>query len=127
MADAKSEDFKKFILENREMIESILNEGRQNAKDEVKAVNDTVLRIVNDDEVQKHFVSGCLEFLRFFEAVLEAAPLPAEAREIVDDLRETKDKVVKNTESVKSEKKKKVERIDIKGEKKPSKKKTKKA
>lgn len=93
------------------MIEKILNEKKDTVKNDVKTVNDAVLKIVNDDEVQKHFISGCLEFLHFFEAVLEAAPLSKNAREVVDNIKETKDNVIKNTVSV--EAKNKIERIKI--------------
>jgi len=111
MADDHSEEFKKFILENREIIESILDEAKRStkkaseeiiggkveeAKDKTKEFNDAVFRIISDDDVQRHFISGCLEFLHFFESVIEAAPLPPEVRDVVDKFEETKEKAVRN-------------------------------
>ena len=120
--EANSEEFKKFILENREIIESILNEGRKDteeaikqkadeAKAKVKDVNDAVLKIVSDDDVQQHFLKGCLEFLHFFEAIIDAAPLSPEVREAVDKFEETRDKTMHNV--VATGAKDKIENIKI--------------
>ena len=68
MAKDQSEEFRKFILENREIIEKILNEGKDDSnpkekikeeiddriddtKGKVKDVSDAVLKIVSDDDV----------------------------------------------------------------------------
>ena len=114
MVDASSEEFKKFILENRDIIQSILDEGKKPEKEEdktpkeavdekleetkakLKNLNSTMLSIVGDDEVQKHFITGCLEFLHFFEALIDAAPLSPEVREVVDGYEDTLDKTVRN-------------------------------
>ncbi len=110
MADTQSEEFRKFILENRDIIEKILDEGKDEKsdsefgkdkiKEDVKDLSDGIARILKDDDVQKHFISGCLEFLHFFEAVIEAAPLSPEAREAADNMKEAKDHAVKNVISV---------------------------
>jgi hypothetical protein len=116
MADEQSEEFRKFILDNREIIEKILNEGKEaeepdpsdaptesvidedleKAKAKAIELNDAVLKIIGDEEVQKHFITGCLEFFHFFEAVLHAAPLSPEAKEAVDKLENTLDTTVRN-------------------------------
>ncbi len=112
MADDQSEEFRRFILENREIIISILaeedgpsvkeqikervEESRNEVQDKAKELNEAVLKIISDDKVQKHFITGCLEFLHFFEAVIDAAPLSPEAREAVDKFEETKDSILKN-------------------------------
>ncbi len=112
MEEDRSEEFRKFVLENRDIIESILNEGKEEeeepslsekidqkkeeSKDKVKSMNDAVLKIISDDDVQKHFITGCLEFLHFVEAVISAAPLSPEAREAFDKFEETKDTTVRN-------------------------------
>jgi len=140
MADERSEEFRKFILENREIIESILNDAKNEAKrasdeiigdrvdqakDKTREFSDAVFRIVSDDDVQRHFIGGCLEFLHFFEAVLTAAPLPPEAREVADRFEETKEKAIANVvatgvkdkmggSQTKKSKKKDFESIEIK-------------
>ncbi len=122
MADEKSEEFKRFILENRELIEAILNEEKDDVKDEFKErvdetkgkakdVSDAVFQIISDDDVQKHFMTACLEFLHFFEAVIKAAPLSPEMREAADKFKETKDTAVKNVVAVGA--KDKMEKINI--------------
>ena len=111
MTDVKSEEFRRFILENREIIERILKDDLKESKqkteefvdenlDRAKAkamdISDGIFKIAGDDDVQKHFITGCLEFLHFFEAVINAAPLSPEAREFVDKVEETRDKTVRN-------------------------------
>ncbi len=119
MTDEKSEEFRRFILENRELIETILNEDKEKkeksrkeelkeefderfdgAKTKAKDAGDVLLSIIGDDDVQKHFFTGCLEFLHFLEAVINAAPLSPEVREAVDKFEQTRDKTIKNVVSV---------------------------
>lgn len=117
MVDDQSEEFRKFILENREIIEKILNEGKEKSepfdeakqefkeyvdktKDKTKDAGDAILKIVSDDEVQKHFITGCLEFLHFFEAVINAAPLSPEVREAVDKFEQARDTTISNVVAV---------------------------
>jgi vacuolar-type H+-ATPase subunit H len=130
MSDVKSEEFKRFILENRELIEAILNEDKEPAEkkeekpfeelkeeklDEAKAIvkdlNDSILKIVSDEDVQKHFITGCLEFLHFFESIIDAAPLSPEVREVVDKFERTRNTTVRNVVSVGA--KDKIENITI--------------
>lgn len=113
MADVDPEEFRRFILDNREIIQSILDEGRGPAEGErspdavleeklsetkakVKEMGNGILIILNDDNVQKHFITGCLEFLHFFEAVIDAAPLSPEVRAVVDKMENTCDNAVRN-------------------------------
>lgn len=112
MSDVKSEEFRRFILENRKIIETILREDSESddkkkdkglfdekleeAKERTKSAGDDILRIVSDDDVQKHFITGCLEFLHFFEAVIEAAPLSPEVREAIDKFEHTRDTTIRN-------------------------------
>ena len=107
MADETTEEFRRFILENREMIEKILNEDKkgtedkfekrtEDAKEKLIDLNNTVLQMISDDEVQRHFITGCLEFLHFFEALIAAAPLSPEARSVVDRFEDTRDTTVRN-------------------------------
>ena len=111
MATDQSEEFRKFILENREVIESILNEGKKKtenileenadkAKAKAKDAGDAVFTILNDDDVQKHFITGCLEFIHFFEAVVKAAPMSPETREAVEKLEGSCDNAIKNVVAV---------------------------
>lgn len=120
MAEDQSEEFRKFILDNREMIEKILNEGKEeeekkSRKDEIKenlgerigetkekakSTSDAILTVATDSEVQKHFITGCLEFLHFFEAVINAAPLSPEVREAVEKYQRAGDDTVRNIVSV---------------------------
>jgi len=131
MADTQSEEFRKFILENRDIIEKILNEGKEDLgadkckekiKSDFKGFNEGVANILNDDDVQKHFITGCLEFLHFFEAVIDAAPLSPEAREAVENMKDAKDHAVKNVVAVNV--KDKVQNIKINNVKGSKKKKT---
>jgi len=109
MSDDKSEEFRRFVLENRDIIESILNEGKEaeepadpmkehidEAKLKSKELGDAMLKIASDDDVQKHFITGCLEFLHFFEAIINAAPLSPEMREVVDKFEATRDTTLRN-------------------------------
>ncbi len=115
MADDKSEEFRRFVLENREIIESILREGKEEepdpsdvpeshdleedlekTKEKAIEVSDAILKIINDDDVQKHFITGCIEFFHFLEAVIHAAPLSPDVREAVDKLEDTFDTTVRN-------------------------------
>lgn len=107
MATDQSEEFRKFILENREIVESILNEGKKKSEDlleenvdkakaKAKDVGDAMFTILNDDDVQKHFITGCLEFIHFFEAVVKAAPMSPEAREAVEKFEQSRDNAIKN-------------------------------
>lgn len=120
MAEDQSEEFRKFILDNREIIEKILNEGKEeekkkSRKDEIKenigerigetkdkaiSTSDAILTVATDSEVQKHFITGCLEFLHFFEAVIKAAPLSPEVREAVEKYQRAGDDTVRNIVSV---------------------------
>ena len=143
MADDQSEEFKKFILDNREIIERILNEGKEEerekdvreefeeritaAKAKAKGAGDAVFDIIGNDDVQKHLITGCLEFIHFFEAVIKAAPLSPEAREAVERMEQTRDSAIRNvvavgakdkmdnmkTEEPKAESKSASERIEI--------------
>jgi hypothetical protein len=134
MADYKSEEFRRFILENREIIEKILNEDKkekekasdekveeklEEAKTKVKDLNDAMLKIAIDEDVQKHFITGCLEFLHFFEAVIYAAPLSPEVREVVNKFEEGRDTTIRNVVSVGA--KDRMENIEINDMKKQSK------
>jgi hypothetical protein len=134
MADYKSEEFRRFILENREIIETILNEDKkekekasdekveeklEEAKTKVKDLNDAMLKIAIDEDVQKHFITGCLEFLHFFEAVIYAAPLSPEVREVVNKFEEGRDTTIRNVVSVGA--KDRMENIEINDMKKQSK------
>lgn len=116
MADEKSEEFRRFILENREIIEAILeedekekkkaskneklNKKKEEAKTKAKEANETIISIISDDDVQQHFITGCLEFLHFFEAVIYAAPLSPETREAVNRLEEARDTTIRNIVTV---------------------------
>ena len=118
MADDQSEEFRRFILENREIIEKILNEGKEDSKtrkDEIKenigehidetkekakAASESLLTVVTDENVQKHFITACLEFLHFVEAVIEAAPLSPEVREAVNRCQDARDDTLRNIVAV---------------------------
>lgn len=116
MTEDRSEEFRKFILENREIIESILKEADgedvpdkekdpvkakvDETKGKVKDVSDALLTVISNEDVQKHFITGCLEFLHFFEAVINAAPLSPEVREAVDRLEQTRDTTIQNIVAV---------------------------
>ena len=127
MADEKSEEFRRFILENREIIEAILDEDKKEKKEaskneklnkkkeEVKSkakdANDTLISIISDDNVQQHFITGCLEFIHFFEAVIDAVPMSPETREAVNKFGETRDTTIRNIVAVGA--KDKMESINI--------------
>lgn len=127
MADEKSEEFRRFILENREIIEAILNEDakekkkaskkeklddkKEKAKTKAKEANETIISIISDDNVQQHFITGCLEFIHFFEAVIDAVPMSPETREAVNKFGETRDTTIRNIVAVGA--KDKMESINI--------------
>lgn len=112
MADMDPEEFRKFILDNREIIQSILDEGKEpteektpeekldealtETKEKIKGLNYAALSIFSDDDVQKHFITGCLEFIHFFEAIIDAAPLSPEVREMVKKAEQARDRTIRN-------------------------------
>ncbi|MBO7351933.1 MAG: hypothetical protein J6U12_03340 [Candidatus Methanomethylophilaceae archaeon] len=132
MASDNSEEFRQFILENREIIEKILSEddkkkGKkskkiphaekldekvEDTKAKAKNLNDTILKIVSDDEVQQHFITGCLEFVHFLEAVIEAVPMSSETREVVTKFEDARDTTIRNVVAVGA--KDKMENIEVK-------------
>jgi hypothetical protein len=112
MTTQETEDFKRFVLEHRDLIESILHEEdgneaeekavedpieqtKEEAKDKVKDVNGALLAVLSDENVQKYFVAGCLDLMHLFKAIVEAAPLSPEVRETVENFESASDSLLK--------------------------------
>lgn len=139
----RSEEFVRFIRENRDMIQRILDEdpdkptdpgpepGPELYFDRIQSqvepfreygrqVTVDILRVLADEEVQKHFLSGTMEMMSFFQAVLRALPGSDGNTEIADGVDKVKDNAIKSAASVgiKSTAKSKLEKIDIKSVKK---------
>ena len=108
----RSDEFVRFIKENRDMIMRILAEDEEEeapesrrerfeetyvepAKSAFKETSDTVLKVLADDDVQKHFVTGCMEMIMCLEAMVRALPLSDEMREVVDNAEKARDSVVR--------------------------------
>lgn len=95
--DSKFDEFREFVLENRELIEKILDDGYGGAREAAYASRKvaektregvsmgletaeelafSTFRAVTSKEVQAHFVRMGLEFLQGMDALLRALPLP---------------------------------------------------
>lgn len=139
----RSEEFVRFIRENRDMIQRILDEDPDKPADsepepepelyfdriqsQVEPFRDygrqvtvDILRVLADEDVQKHFLTGTMEMMSFFQAVLRALPWSDGNTEIADGVDKVKDNAIKSAASVgiKSTAKSKLEKIDIKSVKK---------
>ena len=132
----KSEEFVKFIRENREIIQRILDEDPDKPAEPSPELNtyfdrfqteiepvkqysrdiaNDFLRVLADEDVQKHFFTGCMELVSCFQAALRMLPMSEDNREIVDNAGKVKDTAVKNAAyaGIKSTAKSKLEKIDI--------------
>lgn len=139
----RSEEFVRFIRENRDMIQRILDEDPDKPADpepepgpelffdriqsQVEPFRDygrqvtvDILRVLADEEVQKHFLAGTMEMMSFFQAALRALPGSDGNTEIADGVDKVKDNAIRSAASVgiKSTAKSKLEKIDIKSVKK---------
>lgn len=139
----RSEEFVRFIRENRDMIQRILDEDPDKPADpepepgpelyfdriqsQVEPFRDygrqvtvDILRVLADEEVQKHFLAGTMEMMSFVQAVLRALPGSDGNTEIADGVDKVKDNAIRSAASVgiKSTAKSKLEKIDIKSVKK---------
>lgn len=129
--DLSREEFERFVRENREMILRILEEDtdsrsfRPYMKDpdeyyssfrvEARRAGRGILRVLADEEVQKHFTICAMEFIATAEAAVRALPLSDEDRELVDEAIKAKDDAMKNVAvtGVKSVTKSKLEKVNI--------------
>ena len=112
MADGPSrEEFEKFVRDNREMILRILEEDEDHChapsyyrdpdymyssfKNEVRRTGHAILRVLADEDFQKHFTVCAMEFITAFQAAVRALPLSDESMELVDEAIKAKDDAVK--------------------------------
>lgn len=130
--DLSREEFEKFVRDNREMILRILETDGDyrpsyiydrnvpgnlysSFKGEVREAGHNLLRVLADEEVQKHFTVCALEFIATAQAALRALPMSDESRELVDEAIRAKDDAMKNVAvaGVKNVTKSKLEKVNI--------------
>ena len=129
--DLSREEFEKFVRDNREMILRILEEDedygyippyyrdpeymRSSFKNEIRKTGHTVLRILADEDFQKHFTVCAMEFIAAAQAAVRALPLSDESRELVDEAIKAKDDAVKTVAvtGAKNITKSKLEKVNI--------------
>lgn len=150
-------EVERFVRENKEMVERLLKEEREKAKEvyekgtasaeefisyhgeKAKEVYNTekalltdfaeyqkkkaqeavggVIAMVNDPDVQKHFMYAGLELMMAIDALIKAAPLPDFMREAAEKAKETRDTASKayceKNENCNARKKQQAEKIPI--------------
>ena len=126
-----SEDFEKFVRENREEILHILEEddereekytcpeprmtSAEDIRDSFSRMTTEILKVMADEEVQKHFFNGCMEFIQCMEAAVKAMPLSDEMRSTVNQAGKTRDRTVRTAAKtgVKNTALSKLEKVNI--------------
>lgn len=130
--DADREEFEKFVRDNREMILRILEEDDGNSRDDMYPVDyrgyytdrfksdmrefgNNILRVLADEDVQKHFTVCAMEFITCVEAAIRALPLSDESRELFDEAVKAKDDAMRNVAvaGAKNVTKSKLEKISV--------------
>ncbi|MCQ2078652.1 MAG: hypothetical protein MJZ38_01130 [archaeon] len=140
--DRNSREFVEFIRSNRDMIMKILGEEdrerepeddrtrqrsdfdrayermeerRAEARERMHDHVSDFLKVMADDEVQKHFFTGCMEFLMCVESVFKAMPKSSEMDEVVDSFERAKKASMKNAvvAGTKAETREKLEKVSI--------------
>ncbi len=136
MTEPTSDEVRQFILENRERILEILDEGDLPHKEEIKETEEVLheaaeelhekvksrsdsfrelfFDIINDKGVQEHFLTGCLEFVHCVESIFDALRKSEEMEEFTENLKETKANIERN--AVKVTAKDKIENFDFKSD-----------
>ncbi len=127
-----SEDFEKFVKENREEILRILEEDSdeeytpsgepsrfRETAEEVKQsftkMTTEILKVMADEDVQKHFFNGITEFVKCMEAAVKVMPLDDDMKEAVEQVEKTRDTTMKNAAKagVKATTLSKLEKVNI--------------
>ena len=127
-----SEDFERFVKENREEILRILEEeddeerndfrcpeprftSREEIRDSFSRMTTEILKVMADEEVQKHFFNGITEFVKCMEAAVQAMPLSDDMKETVEQAEKTRDKTMKTAAKtgVKNTALSKLEKVNI--------------
>ena len=116
-----SEDFERFVKEHREEILRIL-EVEDKPKSQAEEIRDNFtkaasdfMKVLADNEVQKHFFNGCMEFVMCMEAAIRSMPLPDDLRDVADQAEKARDNAVKNAAktTAKNTAKAKLEKINV--------------
>ena len=126
-----SEDFEKFVRENREEILHILEEddereekytcpeprmtSAEDIRDSFSRMTTEILKVMADEEVQKHFFNGITEFVKCMEAAVQAMPLSEDMKETVNQAGKTRDRTVRTAAKtgVKNTALSKLEKVNI--------------
>ena len=86
------EEFQQFVESNKDRIIELMNEQDE----ETFSLKDAVLRIMSDEDVQKHFFTACIEMMHFFESAVKVMPMSDRTREALDTVEEARDNAVRN-------------------------------
>ena len=129
MIPVTSEDFERFVRENREEILRILGEDEEprccmprpvrpsgeEMRDSVSRMATEILKVMADEEVQKHFFNGITEFIKCMEAAVQAMPLSDDMKETVGQAEKTRDRTMRNAAKtgVKETARSKLEKVNI--------------
>ena len=91
-----SKEYRKFVIENRDIIESILKDSDSVQRNPKSSINEVPFKMLNNSEVQKHLMSSCFEMIRFIEALISVSPMPPEARKVIKNFQNSRDEAMRN-------------------------------
>lgn len=128
-------EVERFIRENREMLERMaaygkefcdktVTEGRNLAEQEVckargksKEVAGEFVNMITDPEVQRHFMTAAMEIMLGVSALVHAAPMPSEFKDMFDKAEEARERTQQTACDLTpqcSKKKQTVQKVEIK-------------
>jgi len=103
MCDNNTEELERMIKEQREMIEKLIEaqkasfkEATEPKKEKAEDAMKTIMSIITNKEIQKHFVKAGMEFLSGIEELIKAIPFPDSVKEKMDRASEAKDEFVRD-------------------------------
>jgi len=92
MADQMDDqEFEQFVESNKDRIIELMCE-----KGDAFSLKDAMLRIMDDEDVQKHFFTACIELMHFFESAVKAMPMSDRTREALNNVETARENAVRN-------------------------------
>ncbi len=94
MTDEPMDDkeFEEFVNSNRDRIIELMGAQEENTF----SLKDAVLRIMSDEDVQKHFFTACIEMMHFFESAVDVMPMSDRTREAIKTVEKARDNAIRN-------------------------------
>lgn len=84
-------EFEQFVEANKDRIIELMCE-----RSDTFSPKDAILRIMSDEEVQKHFFTACIELMHFFESAISVMPMSDKTREALENVEKARDNAVRN-------------------------------